>query len=498
MKNFSAAPLLLLASAGMVHGQGRPIDWPSYGGDAQRTGWEKSDSRITKENIKDFKLVLKHKLGSGTAASNAVTPPVLIGMLISYRGFKELAFVTNGAGDVWALDADMDRIFWQKHFGSAPKAKGACAGAPLAIPALTPPMNFAAGRKRPAAPPEPAPGAPPSRVGGVSFGTPRSVFVLAGDGMLHQLNSADGSDQFPPLKFVPAGARASSLTLQNGILYTTTSAACGATNAVWALNLNDANPQAVSYALDAGAPGGLGGFAVGLDDTVYVQTASGKDGGALVALSPDLKPKKTFATPGSGSSTPVVFTWKGKDLIVTAGKQGSLYLLDSQDLGTPGYQTAPLTTGTGVWGGLSTWEDADGSRWVLAPVWGPVSSEWKAFATNGEAPNGSLMAFKVEDHDGKPTLTPGWVSRDLMSPQPPVITSGSVFVVSAGGMPGKKAASGHATLYALDAATGKEIYSTGDQVTARANLTGMTVINGRVYFATADGTLYAFGVYMER
>jgi len=87
MTRLSAATLSLLASAGIASAQGRPMDWPSYGGDAQRTGWEKSDSRITKDNIKDFQLVLKHKLGAGPAASNALTPPVLIGMLISYRRF---------------------------------------------------------------------------------------------------------------------------------------------------------------------------------------------------------------------------------------------------------------------------------------------------------------------------------------------------------------------------------------------------------------------------
>lgn len=516
MTRLSAATLSLLASAGIASAQGRPMDWASYGGDAQRTGWEKSDSRITKDNIKDFQLVLKHKLGAGPAASNALTPPVLIGMLISYRGFKELAFVTNGSGDVWAIDADLDRIFWQKRFGAAAgKAKrgsAACSGAPIAIPALTPPMNFAAGRPRPGTPPRPPaavnPDAPPKsmRVGGTGFGTPRSVFMLTGDGMLHQLNSSDGSDQFPPLKFVPASARASSLTLQDGIIYTTTSAGCGgAPDAVWAMDLNDANPQPVSYALTTGAPGGIGGFALGQDGTVYVQTSSGKEAGALLALSPkDLKLKQSFTIPGSGSVTPVVFPWKGKELVLAAGKQGSLYLLDGQELGgadhkTPLYQTAPLASANdGIWGGLSTWEDTDGTRWVLAPVWGPFSSEMKAFASNGPAPTGSIVAFKVEDHDGKPTLAPGWVSRDMTAPEPPVITGGSVFVVSSGGAPRKPSASSHATLYALDAATGKEIYSTGDQVTARANLTGMTLANGRIYFTTADGTLYAFGVYLER
>ena len=81
----------------------------------------------------------------------------------------------------------------------------------------------------------------------------------------------------------------------------------------------------------------------------------------------------------------------------------------------------------------------------------------------------------------------------MTSPEPPVITSDVVFALSAGSSP-----SGHATLYALDALTGKELYSTGNQVAALGNLTGMSIANGRIFFTTADNTLYAFGVFLER
>ena len=78
--------------------------------------------------------------------------------------------------------------------------------------------------------------------------------------------------------------------------------------------------------------------------------------------------------------------------------------------------------------------------------------------------------------------------------------SGVVFALSAGEYTRDERPKGatHATLYALDSATGKELYSTGDQVTAPGNLTGMTIANGRVYFTTNDGTLYAFGIFLER
>ena len=52
----------------------------------------------------------------------------------------------------------------------------------------------------------------------------------------------------------------------------------------------------------------------------------------------------------------------------------------------------------------------------------------------------------------------------------------------------------HATLYALDARTGAELWSSGDQITSFNHFTSLSIANGRVYIGTFDGMLYAFGV----
>jgi outer membrane protein assembly factor BamB len=523
MKRFSALAVISLACADMANAQGRPLDWSSFGNDAQRTGWEKSDTRITKENVKDFQLVLRRKLEN----KQTLTPPVVIGLLISYRGFKELAFVAGSSDNMWAIDADMDRIFWKKHFEYSsdkpkPAASALCPGGLTAFPSLTPPINFSAARpaRAPgaAAPPAAAP-VPGSTtgvrgiLGGTGFGAARPAFAVSSDGKLHVMNTSTGDDVAPAISFLPASAKASTLTVHDGTVYTTTSSSCGAaSNGVHAIDLTLPDPKVATFELNGGDVSGVGGTALGTDGTVYVQTgpgpldpASNKWSNTVLALSPKELKLKQYFTGNTGSNTkktqnlnattPVVFPWNGRDLIVSAGQDGGLYLLDSQSLGgedhkTPLYQTAPLASApNGIYGGLSTWLDQDGTRWVLAPVWGPANPQLKSLATNGAAPNGSIIAFKLEERDGKPVLTPAWVSRDLSSPVPPVITSGIVFALSTGN---------HATLYALDATTGKELYSTGNQVKTPANLTGMTVANGRVYFTTTDSTLYAFGIFLER
>ncbi len=506
MKRTLLAPAVLaLFCASEALPQGRPVDWPAYGGDARRSGWERSDLRITKENAGKIELLFKRKLDGATGAKGS-TPPSVIGLLISHKGFNELGFVQSANGTLLSLDVDLNKPFWQKKF-DAPG--GGCAGTPNATPALTPPAVFG---RRPGGPAAVAPGPLPARLGGGGFGGSRPIWMLAADGQLRQINSADGSDQYPGLKFVPANSRATVLTMNDNVMYTATISGCGSSqDAIHAMDLRVESPVPVSFALNGAKPAGIAGFAVGNDGTVYVQTQPGesdpdakKFGGTLLALSgKDLKLAGHFAT-GAGKAgsdlnavTPVVFDYKGRDLVVTAGADGRLHLLDPKKLGedhkTPLSKTAPVTVpGGGVWGGLSTWEDADGGRYVAAPVWGALSSDIKPSMMNGASATGSVVAFRVEEQGGVPVLTPAWVSRDLNSPVPVVVTQGVVFALSTGSK-----GNGRATLYALDAATGKELYSTGTQVTGSATLTGMSLANGRVFFTTADGTLWAFGIGFE-
>lgn len=482
----------------MANGQ-VAMDWPTLGGDAQRTGWAKADGRITKENVKDFQLVLKRKFDIKEKGPRSLAPPVVMGRLISYKGFKELAFVAGSSDNLWAIDADLNRIFWHKHYEPAPdkpKAENGsalCSASITAVPALNVPFSFTATRPRVAATGVQA---------AANAASPRPAFAVSSDGKLHFVNTSTGEDAIPPVNFLPAGAKASSLTFLDGVIYTTTAGGCGGTkNGVWAIDLNSPDAKVTSFVLNSGGVSLLGGFAIGTDGTIYVQTGAGamdpdssKWANTVLALTPkDLKLKHYFTGAGSANNlvTPVVFAYKNRDLIVSAGADGRLSLLDSQSLGgadskTPLYQTPSLTSaGRTIRGALASWLDADGTRWVLAPVWG--------------SPNGSIVAFKVEESDGKPVLTQAWVSREMSSPLPPVIASGLVFVLSAGVYTQDDRPKGatHATLYALDGATGKEMYSTGKQVTAPGSLTGVTVANGRVYFATTDNTVYAFGVFLE-
>jgi outer membrane protein assembly factor BamB len=482
MRRFLILPALVFLCAALAFAQSRGGNWPTSGGDAQRSGWEGADARISKDTVKDLQLLFKIKLESQAKGSRPLLPPVIMGRLISYRGFKELAFVGSNADIVYAIDADLGTIFWQKHLEYSTREPQVTASTPDCPEGMTatPTMSVpgAAAPRGAGAPPLPARGGAPAPAGSFIAGT-ASVYAISSDGRLHRLNVSTGDDIVQPVQVLPANSRTSNLMMVNNTIYTVTSPACNLTkNAVWAIDLTVDPPRAASFALNAGEVAGSAGPVIGNDGTVYVQTS-----GRLLALNAgdltvrkEFNPENKFSYDGLNPIPPLVFQFKGREMVASALKDGRLSLLDS-NTGTSTILETPLT----ISGGLSTWQDADGTRWVLVPVWGK----------NGTSPNGSIAAFKVEEQAGKTVLTPSWVSRDMNSPLPPVIASGVVFALSAG------KGGTRATLYALDATTGKELYSSRNLISAPASLAGMSISNGRVYFSTLDGTMYAFGMFME-
>ena len=216
-----------------------------------------------------------------------------------------------------------------------------------------------------------------------------------------------------------------------------------------------------------------------------------------------------------------IFDYKGKEYLVQSSKECRIWLLDTSALGgedhrTPVYRT-PLVcnedvnfAAAGTWGALATWEDEDGTRWVLMPFWGPKHSQFKAPIEYGEVV--ARRRRRVQDgrrRPGKIVLTPAWLSRDMDQAEPPVVANGVVFAYGSGENTAQADVdigprvqhrrephrdSTHATIYALDAQTGKELWSSGDQITSFNHFSGLSVANGRVYIGTYDGMLYCFGV----
>jgi outer membrane protein assembly factor BamB len=508
-----ALPMVMLAQFGRG-------SWTTFGGDPQRTGWNKTETDLTAETVKHLKLEWSVQLASEAKALSNLTAPLVRASMATPRGVKDFVIVSGVSNKVFVVDGDTGKMYWQKTLSSegtpARRDSWLCPNGLTATPVIGP--------------------APRT---GAAQAVGQALYVLASDGKLHAFNLVSGEDVIPPTPFVPSFAKAWSMNLVNGILYSTTSQNCnGVKSGVYAMDLSNADRK-VSY-FEAGPNGagiwGRGGAAITTDGRVIVETGDGafdpekgQMADSVIALSSkDLKVSDYF-TPRNrswmtkkdldmGSIGPTIFNFKNWELAAASGKEGVIFLLDTKSLGGADHRVplyrSPLFAneevnfaGKGFWGAFSTWEDPAGTRWLYVPAWGPPASAAKFGLQHGETPDGSVMAFKVEEQLGKPVLTPAWNSLNMTVPTPVIIANGIVFALSDGdspvqfgpsgnllGIEDRKAKAGHAVVYALDAATGDVLFSSADTIRGFSHFSAPAVGGGRVYVGTEDGMLYAFGL----
>jgi outer membrane protein assembly factor BamB len=508
MTVLTVVPLLAWAGAAHAQGRGGP-NWTTTGSDAQRTAWVKTDPRISKESMQrpGFQLLWKVKLENQARQLQSLTQPMLLPNIISYKGFKALAFIGGSADVVYAIDYDLSKTFWKARMNTWPSPPGtvACPGALTTITRATPPGQNTA--------PPPA---------GGPRGANTNVYVVASDGEAHVLNPQTGDDLEPPAKFLPPGANAVGAVLIDPVLYIATAGRCGgAANGVWSIDLGSPDKTVRTWDTKGGSVAGTAGPVFGSDGGLYVATGDGDYSdatfsNAVVGLDPGTLAVKQRFTPGRTpfASSPVAFEHGGRHLIAAANADGRLYLLDAASLGgvdhhTPLHRSAPYANpgaDSGA-GALATFVDAGGTRWILAATGGPIHADAKFATANGDVTNGAIVAYKLADQGGAPTLQPGWVSRDMVAPVAPAIVNGVVFAIASGehrsSDPQMTAAeraqrSRPAVLYALDAATGRELWSSGKTIASFVHAIAPSAGDGQVYVVTYDGTVYAFGIPLER
>jgi hypothetical protein len=550
----AAALAIAACFAAMLHAQGRgAAEWTTSGFDAQRTGWIRADPRISLETMQKpgpfgpFKFLWKLKLEHDPGAPTTLTEPILLDRLIGFRGFKSIAFVATASETVHAIDIDFGVTLWKYHINYSASPPPMLAGTPACPGGLTASLSrptaiaqtpFAAGggaggrsgggvgepgmgattvpaaaRGRaagssvpPVAAASPAargtvpgsaaaaagavPGGLPggARAGGPGGGSPAFVpgadaaYVVGSDGYLHALNVSNGWDNMTPALFLPANTRATGLLVAiggngGGVAYATTTHGCGSQpDAVWAMDLASPQKPVVAFQAQGATIAGTAGAALGRDGTVYVATTDGASplSNAVVALEAKTLTRKAAATVAKAgfSSSPLVVPWKDRDAIAVAGG-GKLYVFDSAHLQSGPIATAPIASPAADIGALATWLDDRNTRWIAVP------------AARG------IDTFTLAEQDGNVALQSGWTSRSIAAPLPPLVINRVLFTASSGtrGVP--------AVLYALDAASGKDLWSSGRTITSpvRGGLSGG---QGNVYVPGADGTLYAFGFDIEK
>jgi PQQ-like domain len=447
-------------------------------------------------------------------------PPMIVSDVATAQGPKQIGVVAGVSDNVYGIDLDTGKQLWKRHFDSTFKevtgvGRGAyplCPGGITATPTIAPtkqPGKFIA-------------------------------YAISWDGRLRTLDVATGADVAPPEPFLPANGKPYSLNLYKNVLYTTTAQGCGGNpNQFYSYDL--ATKKVGSFNPGSGGLWPRLGPSIGKDGSVYAGSGDGDYlpeqqtfGQAIIAVKQNPATKALEMTDWYAPSnalwlrkrdldmnvTGPVFDFKGKEYTVQSSKECRMWLLDTSALGGEDHRTpvdrTPLVcneevqfASAGVWGALASWEDTDGTRWILMPFWGPKASQFKAPLEYGEVVQGAIAAFKLEEQGGQVKMVPAWLSRNMHLADPVVIANGVVFGYGNGEDATQSTAdiglaynsaknrierSTHATLYAFDARTGAELWSSGDQIKSFNHFTSLSIANGRVYVGTFDGVLYSFGV----
>jgi outer membrane protein assembly factor BamB len=466
-------------------------NWPGVNGGPQREGWARPEAMMSRATVGAVKLLYTRTLDEKPHGGRVLTPPLVLGNLISYRGFKEMLFLAGTSDTVYSIDAVLNRVLWSTRLPvkDVPPSSEECAGGSAAIvmtgTSATAMGGVAAIRRPGSLPPGVLPAAATSKnplVVGLASGFGRNGLVLAmgRDGQIYPLYQSNGAPFVTPIPFLPPNSRIQSLNLFDNTLHAATIGGCGGRNAVYAVDLAANVPTGAKFETGEAARGSAG-TAIGNDGVVYAHA-----GNRLVALTPkDLREKDHFVLPGAAQGiTPSVFG-RGRGDVIVAGGVNRLVLLDSASLGGADHQVplAAIDTAGTPRGAFATWADPDtGVRWIYAPL-----------QKSPSAAAGSIAAFKVEERSGRPVLTLAWTAPEMVAPAAPVVGNGLLFVLSTGDS--TKAA----TLSILDATTGKQLFSSGDAVRGPADAsTGLAVANGRVYFSTLAGIVYSFGIPTEQ
>jgi hypothetical protein len=509
--------LLLVLVAGLLipHRAVSQSEWLTSSADAARDAWQRGESKITTQNVRNLQLLWKVNTGAKPMGMLSFREPLIVAGVQTAQGLKTLAILAGAANDVYAIDADSGTVVWQKKLkweSDKPQEPGEgrgfiCTNALSATPVVSP-------RDTPN----------------------RRLYVLASDGFLHTMDLANGEEPEAAIQVLsmPYG-KPYGLNLVNNVIYTITGQGCGGVpNGLYAIDLAD-RKVTVSEPPQAGL-WGVAGAAVGTEGTVYFESGDGPYDAATAKLSTSVEAftfandqltLKDYYSPSNHewltrrdldmNITPVVFPYKGRDLVVASGKEGRYFLLDSKSLGgsnheTPAFRSELISNKNvnfqteGTWGSLASWEGKDGTRWVLGPTGGDAAV--KIPVSYGATPHGGIIAFKLKEKGGNPELEPAWLSRDMITAEPPVVMNGVVFVLAGGEFTGQAnddmgglysaqeriQRSVPAKLFALDAVTGKELYSSGDQIKSFLHQAGLSVAGDKILFGTFDGTVYCFGL----
>jgi len=317
-------------------------DWTTDGGNSQRTNWQKDETVLNKQNVANLKILWKIKLDNAPKQMHSLLPVLIADKVPTTNGPRQIVIEAGVSDNIYAIDAEKGEIIWKKHFDYPPPTRTGRATDPLCPGGLS---------ATPIIGPAQASGA-------------RTLYVLAGNGALHQMDLATGTETVDPIPFGYPNGKSYALNMWHNVVFTTTSQGCaGNPNQMWAIDVTDPQKKVMTFNPGSGGLWGRTGAAIDSNGVAWAPTGDGtydlanrKYGNGLIGARVDGTNLKLvdWYIPSNWAwlvkkdldmqVTPAIFTYKGKELMVTGSKECRLYLLDvksadGEDHQTPIYRT---------------------------------------------------------------------------------------------------------------------------------------------------------------
>src|SRR5437762_6175720 len=93
-------------------------DWLTWGYDQERSGWNRAETTLSKENVSRLVLLWSAQLPvpPREIALSTLTAPLVVEGVTTSQGSRTLVFVVGSDDTVFAIDADSGKVVWQKAF----------------------------------------------------------------------------------------------------------------------------------------------------------------------------------------------------------------------------------------------------------------------------------------------------------------------------------------------------------------------------------------------
>ena len=184
---------------------GRSREWLTWGGDPERTGWNRGETTLSKQTVGQLGLKWKTQIDKEVSieieSGNAMlTTPLVAQGIRTPKGQTTVVYTLSASNTLAALDAATGASIWRRTFDNTVEPRSApnwiCTNTSTATPVIDKARS--------------------------------TLYMLASDGRLHAVDLANGEAKLiPPPEFVTPFSRNWSLNLIDGFLYTTVGRGCG-------------------------------------------------------------------------------------------------------------------------------------------------------------------------------------------------------------------------------------------------------------------------------